>query len=248
MKREEVVSTASSKSRANSAAKKLLSEQCARTSNTRAVVPRGDGGSAIGTAMHVVEVAFIGLRCSQLGIEQIVLPIAEPVAATGGSREEHRSQLVASPVHDARQRGRRETGSTNDSPPTHAIQAVDPGTRSWVCIERHVRCGARTLPEDGILEVSPWPGVAARPSARVRLHCAGATPRTSPASLGSEVLGSGVAIDGSAPSGNEPWIRAGISDAEAGVARRSKGQDRSRIIVDPVVGEVREERVVGGLP
>src|SRR4029077_11096163 len=111
-------------------------------------------------------------------------PGPEPVPAASGGGDENRSQLVASAVDDAGERGRRETRATYHSPATHAISAVDPRARRWICVKREVRRPAGTaLAKDGILEISPGPDIAARPGSCVFLNRAGSAARTSPAGL-----------------------------------------------------------------
>src|SRR5215469_15148079 len=58
---------------------RLLAERSARTTDTRAEIPRGHGRDSIRSGLHVVEVGLVCLRRRQLGIQEIVLQVAEPV-------------------------------------------------------------------------------------------------------------------------------------------------------------------------
>src|ERR1700704_5058776 len=94
----------------------LLARQATRTSHSRAVVPRRDRGTAVRARLDVVEVRLVSLPRSQLGVEEVVFFVIEPVAAAGSRGQENRSQLIARPVNDAGKRGRGKTGAAHNSP------------------------------------------------------------------------------------------------------------------------------------
>ena len=97
----------------------LLSEQVARGAHARAVVPVRDRGAAVRTGLNIVEVRRVGRSCRELGIQQVVFEVAEIVIADGS--QEDRSQLVACPVDDTRQRRGRNAGASNNSPAPCAV-------------------------------------------------------------------------------------------------------------------------------
>src|SRR5258707_4192292 len=67
----------------------LLAEQSARTSHARAVIPRRDRGAAVRTRLDVVEVRLVSLPRRQLGVQQVVFFVVEPIAAAGRRSQEN---------------------------------------------------------------------------------------------------------------------------------------------------------------